>query len=277
MDTTELLKLALTCSVVKPQNIAKHFSPAKTITGPEDIIIIAQEEWRAKRILGFILACSTAKYGISKKKGHPLGCPHLDIWNDLVLGIADLNQYAEIYTFLSQCPVKKKKKNKTAKTKPISSSSYVSKMERQALVEKEKRQVEHNREMERYIWKRENRHILAQIRLRVTPSKMREIYLKVKKEKKVTNERLCIKSNTSKYAIEGIENGTVVDTYTTARLVYFMLTNNDIDRSVYADEPIEVFVDYLAGLEFRMRNYIPAQNRVIDNPKACNLPLYLKR
>ena len=60
MDITELLKLALTCSVVKPQNIAKHFSPAKTITGPEDIIIIAQEEWRAKRILGFILACSTA-------------------------------------------------------------------------------------------------------------------------------------------------------------------------------------------------------------------------
>ena len=59
MDTTELLKLALTCSVVKPQNIAKHFSPAKTITGPEDIIVIAQEEWQAKRILGFILACST--------------------------------------------------------------------------------------------------------------------------------------------------------------------------------------------------------------------------
>ena len=276
MDTTELLKLALTCSVVKPQKIAKHFSPGKTITGPEDIIVIAQEEWQAKRILGLILASCTAKYGISKKKGHPLGCPHLNIWNDLVLGIADLNQYAEIFTFLSPCPVKKKK-NKNAKTKSTSSSSYVSKMERQALVKKEKRQVEHNREMERYIWKRENRHRLAQIRLTLTPSKMRIIYLTVKKEKKVTIERLCIKSNTSKYAIEGIENGTVVDTYTTARLVYFMLTNNDIDRSVYADEPIEVFVDYLAGLEFRIRNFVPAQNRVIDNPKACNLPLYLKR
>lgn len=276
MDTTELLKLALTCSVVKPQNIAIHFSPGKTITGPEDIILIAQEEWQAKRILGLILASCTAKYGISKKKGLPLGCPHLDIWNDLVLGIADLNQYAEIFTFLSQCPVKNKK-NKNAKTKSTTSSSYVSKMERQARVEKEKRQVEHNREMERYIWKRENRHILAQIRLKVTPSKMRVIYLKVKKEKKVTIERLCIKSNTSKYAIEGIENGTVVDTYTTARLVYFMLTNNDIDRSVYANEPIEVFVDYLAGLEFMIRNFVPAQNRVIDNPKACNLPLYLKR
>ena len=80
----------------------------------------------------------------------------------------------------------------------------------------------------------------------------------------------------SKYAVEAIENGSAFDTYIVARLFYFMLTNSDIDDSKYKDQHIELFVDFLAGKTFRFRNYIPHKSRVVENPKACNLPLYLK-
>ena len=281
MNVQNILKIALSCSVVKQSNIAKHFQLPSFEIGAEDVIL--QDEALTRKVLGFILSCSTAKYGISKKKGRPYGCPHLDKWQELVSGNADMQEYSDIFTFLSHCPTNKGKskisnvqhRNTNAQLK--NPSLYITKAERHTIVENEKKEAEKKRLMERWKWKQQSKKQRSLLRFSLTEKKMRNIYMQLKKEMNVSNDRLCIKSNTSRYAIEAIDNGTLLDTYTMARLTYFILTHQDIDDSEYRNEPAEVFVDYLAGWHFTVRHSLPQKHSVVENPKACNLPIYLKR
>lgn len=277
VDIRQLLQKAISCSVVKPRKIEKHFDlPEQSLSNISDDLV--SDEDLIKQILGFILSCSTAKYGISKKKKTPKGCPHLEIWNDLTSGAGFYDEYEEVFTFLSQCPVNKKPVVKPKKKFVDEERNvYKSQQERRKIVEQEQQRVQHNRELERIIWLEESREKRAQIRWSLTKEEMRSIYIKARKESKMTIDKLCIKSNTSRYAIEAIENGTFFDTYTVARLFFFIKTNRNIDDSDYRHNPIEVFVDFLAGIKFRYRNNLPAQLNKLDNPKACNLPLYLKK
>ena len=278
MTKQELFHLALGCSEVKPKTIAKHFQIQDSVSSRPIVERVIQDDTLLRKVLGFCLSCSTGKYGISKKKLTPRGCPHLLIWGDLVAGNADIQEYEEVFAFLSQCPQKKKKQPVKVEAKLKSPSLYMSKDERKKSVEQEKHRIERNREIERIQWKIETREERARIRFSLTPQKMRSIYLNLKKENKMTTDRLCIKSNTSRYAIEAIETGTMFDTYTAARLSYFIMTNNDIDHSEYKNEPIELFVDLLAGKKFRYKNNVNmSPNKPVDNPKACNIPLYLKK
>ena len=144
-------------------------------------------------------------------------------------------------------------------------------------IRQESLRMEQNRKHDEAAWLSSTREWRAQIRWSLTSEQMKKIYLNVRNQNKMTIEKLCISSNTSRYAVEAIEKGSAFDTYTIARLMYFLLTNNDIDDSMYKNHPVEVFVDYLAGKKFRFHNNIPPQPRTIDNPKACNLTLYLKK
>lgn len=277
VDIRRLLQTAINCSVVKQKKIEQRFGlPEHSLFILSDELV--SDEDLVKQILGFILSCSTAKYGISKKKKTPKGCPHLEIWNDLTSGAGFYDEYEEVFTFLSQCPVNKKPVVKPKKKFVDEERNvYKSQQERRKIVEQEQQRVKHNRELERIIWLEESREKRAQIRWSLTKEEMRSIYIKARKESKMTIDKLCIKSNTSRYAIEAIENGTFFDTYTVARLFFFIKTNRNIDDSDYRHNPIEVFVDFLAGIKFRYRNNLPAQLNKLDNPKACNLPLYLKK
>lgn len=279
VDIRQLLQTAINCSVVKPRKIEQHFDlPEQSLSSISDKLV--SDEDLIKQILGFILSCSTAKYGISKKKKTPNGCPHLEIWNDLTSGAGFYDEYAEIFTFLNQCPIKKKTKPVIKpKEKVVDGKGlvYKSQQERQRRVEQEQQRVQYNREMERLSWLQESREKRAQIRWSLTKEEMRSIYIKARKESKMTIDKLCIKANTSRYAIEAIEKGTFFDTYTAAKLFFFIKTNRNIDDSEYWHNPIEVFVDFLAGLKFRYRNNPPTQSYKVDNPKACNLPIYLKK
>ena len=134
------------------------------------------------------------------------------------------------------------------------------------------------RETERKTWAKENYDRRDKIRVGLTPRKMRQVFLNAKKENKVNNEKLCIQTNTSIHAVQAIEDGSAFSVHLAARLLYFILTKQDIDRSEYKNKPKELFVDYLAGKRFRYKNEttVPTPPKV-DNPKACNLPLFLKR
>ena len=106
-----------------------------------------------------------------------------------------------------------------------------------------------------------------------------------KQNKKITKEQLSIKSNTSLYAIENLENGTRIEAYTAARLVYFLMTSRDIDQTAYGSDPEGLFVDIIMGKSFGgvnfneiVKNYSKIKkNKIVDNPKACGLPIYLKK
>lgn len=279
VDIRRLLQTAINCSVVKQKKIEERFGlPEHSLFIISDELV--SDEDLVKQILGYILSCLTAKYGISKKKKTPSGCPHLEIWNDLTSGAGFYNEYEAVFSFLRQCPIKKKTKpvvKPKVKVADENGNVYKSQQERQRRVEQEQQLVQHNREMERLLWLQESREKRALIRWSLTNEKMRSMYINARKESKMTIDKLCIKANTSRYAIEAIENGTSFDTYTAAKLFFFIKTNRNIDDSEYRHYPIEVFVDFLAGIKFRYRNSIPAKTNKIDNPKACNLPIYLKK
>ncbi len=160
--------------------------------------------------------------------------------------------------------IRRKNKSNTTKTLPKPSSLS--------------EQLRQKKAADAFLWEQQTEQKRFQIRSSLTPQKMREIYFKLKDEKKKTTDYLRIESNTSQYAIEAVENGDSFSTYHAARLVYFLLTNGDINDTKYYYSPMELFVDYLAGKSFSYVVKRTKQNhRPIDNPKACGLPIYLKK
>lgn len=274
--------LALSYSVVRIVTIQKHFNvPNKPLTDKVDWPY--NDIGLSKKIFGFILRHSVFMYGINAKKGIPKECPHLEDWKNLIEGESSIEKYEELFKFISCRPkieIKSKPKissnNKKAskrKKTDLENGTLESKRE---TVYRENLLAEQRRTHDEFVWLLNTREQRAKIRWSLTSERIKKIYIEERKKKKMTIEKICIKSNTSKYAVEAIENGSAFDTYIVARLFYFMLTNSDIDDSKYKDQPIELFVDFLAGKTFRFRNYIPHKSIVVENPKACNLPLYLK-
>ena len=276
INLNQLLQTALNCTAAKKKTVEKHFGLSDQYFS-NIMSCQIKDEVLVKKILGFLLRCSSAKYGISRKKGIPKGCPHLALWDELTSGIGSYVEYAEIFTFLSHCPTILKPQPMKMPKKGLKNIAYKTKQERHEIVECERQNVQYHRMKARARWLQDTREIRARIRWSLTTDKMRSIYINERKESKTTIEKLCIKSNTSKYAIEALENGSVFDTYTAAKLLFFILTNQNIDDSEYKHHPIDVFVDYLAGWEFRFQNYMPPEFKSIENPKACNLQLYLKK
>lgn len=275
-------QLALSCSVVKIATIQKHFN-LQTKQSTEEIDWPYDDIELSKKIFSFILRHSVARYGIAPKKGIPKDCPHLGDWKEIACGSSTLEKYEELLEFISNRPKTEKphkpkhsSKNKPARGKKVNidSNSLEARRER---VRQERFNAEQRRLDDEIRWLTETRERRAKIRWSLKPTQMRKIYLDELNKKKITREKLCIKSNTSKYAIEAIENGKVFDTYVIARMLYFILTNSDIDDSKYKNQPIELFVDYIAGKTFRIHNHIPQKPKVVDNPKACNLPIYMKK
>lgn len=174
----------------------------------------------------------------------------------------------------NQRPVKKQNNYKPPKPRPElpPSSLYLSQINEHVI-----QQMERNREIKQSILEQKPKVNRFEIRMSLTPQKMKAIYLQLKQERKLTTDKLSVKSNTSRYVIEDLEKGKKFGEYTVARLVYFLLTNRDINQSEYKEKPKELFVDYLVGKVFRFSNItnIP-RNKPVDNPKACGLHIYLK-
>ena len=274
-------QLVLSCSVVKIATIQKRFNvPNKPLTDKVDWPY--NDIGLSKKIFGFILRHTVFMYGINAKKGIPKECPHLEDWKNLIEGESPIEKYEELFKFISCRPkieikskpqISSNKKASKRKKTNLENGTLESKRE---IVCRENLLAEQRRAHDEFVWLINSREQRAKIRWSLTSEQMKKIYIDEREKQKMTVEKICIKSNTSKYAVEAIENGSAFDTYIVARLFYFMLTNSDIDDSKYKDQPIELFVDFLAGKTFRFRNYIPHKSRVVENPKACNLPLFLK-
>lgn len=160
--------------------------------------------------------------------------------------------------------IKRKNKSKTPKNPPKAPTLS--------------EQIKRKKEADAFLWEQQTEQERFQIRSSLTPQMMRDIYFKLKNEKKKTTDYLRIESNTSQFAIEAVENGETFSVYAAARLVYYMLTSGDINNTKYYYMPMEFFVDYLAGKKFPYVVKRTAQNnRRVDNPKACGLPIYLKK
>lgn len=129
--------------------------------------------------------------------------------------------------------------------------------------------------------KSQNKTQIISIRTKIRDSlylqQIQEIVVDLKRKRNISTFTLSTKSNVSQYSIEAIENGSNINIYDAARLVHYLVTNRDIDNSKYKDNPKELFVDYLSGKRFSYSSTRKRKSPRFDNPKACNLRLFLKK